>query len=285
MVVARQPEMGSERDRKLFKARLKSQLSRMGISQRAMEERLGLSTGTLSKIFAGRLNLTVGILMELAKVLQIDPWVLVDDTAWIQLRNEVPLDKATEVELKLQAEVDELRLELVATHARERAAEEELAVQRRRAERSEARRAQWEERASQAAVERDEARADAAEQADAFARERAARREEAQVLQSLRRALAANEARLSEQAKQLSEARRRLAQAEKRATVNEQAFEKLTAEYWNLHSKADQKAKEAARLAQEKHQLSRQLQGQGGAVLGGAALAFLVGCAVGSSGE
>ena len=69
-----------ERDRETFKERLKTRLDAAGVSQSAMEERIGAPTGSFTRIFGGRKSLTWEILRDTSEQLGIDPSELVDGT-------------------------------------------------------------------------------------------------------------------------------------------------------------------------------------------------------------
>ena len=89
-----------------------------GMSLRELERRMGRSSGTLSKVFTGRLRLTHQMLDELCQVLQVEPPLLVEGTGYAHLLVTAPSTPAL-VELEgAHAEIDRLRLDLAASQAR-----------------------------------------------------------------------------------------------------------------------------------------------------------------------
>lgn len=69
-----------ERDREIFKDRLKARLDEAGLSQAAMEKRIGASSGTFTRVFGGRKALTWEVLRDTSRELGIAPSALVEGT-------------------------------------------------------------------------------------------------------------------------------------------------------------------------------------------------------------
>lgn len=107
----------TKRDRATFRARLQSELASAGISGRALEKKIGMATGTLSKIFSGRLALTLRVLREIASALGIGPDVLVAETAYTFLLAGAPESEESAELLEARQEVDKLRAERAANEA------------------------------------------------------------------------------------------------------------------------------------------------------------------------
>ncbi|HEV8581858.1 MAG TPA: helix-turn-helix transcriptional regulator [Thermoanaerobaculia bacterium] len=52
---------------------LKRAISALGLTQKEVEQRLGLSQGYLSRLFGGQIDLKVDHVAQIARVLQVDP--------------------------------------------------------------------------------------------------------------------------------------------------------------------------------------------------------------------
>ena len=72
-------------DREVFRERVKVEIKNLGVSARAIEEDLGLSKGSLSRIYGGRKNLDPDLLGRLAFRLSVDPLLLVGGTGLAHL--------------------------------------------------------------------------------------------------------------------------------------------------------------------------------------------------------
>jgi chromosome segregation ATPase len=111
-------------DREILRTRLRDQLKERGTSARAAERAIGIATGTLSKIYGGKMTLSHRLLHELSALLKIEPEVLIHGTAFEHLLHTAVTTPESEELARLRAETEGLRAET-------RAAEEALAAARR----------------------------------------------------------------------------------------------------------------------------------------------------------
>lgn len=107
----------SDRDRATFKKRLKEALAARAMSGRALEARVGMATGTLSKMYSGRISVTLRHLREIAAVLEIGPEVLVMGTSLAALLTGAPESSESEELLQTKGQIDQLRASLAGSEA------------------------------------------------------------------------------------------------------------------------------------------------------------------------
>lgn len=107
----------TKRDRDRFRANLQRALVAKKLSGRALERRIGMATGTLSKLYSGRLALTLGILREVASELAVGPEVLVEGTALVALLTGAPESAESTELLEARGELDQLRGDRAASEA------------------------------------------------------------------------------------------------------------------------------------------------------------------------
>jgi transcriptional regulator with XRE-family HTH domain len=104
-------------DREIFRERVKEAFAATGMSQRRAEEAIGMARGTISKLFTGKIGLTLKVLREIAAQAKVGPETLVEGTAFAQLLLEAPETPASKELADALAQVDTLRAELAARSA------------------------------------------------------------------------------------------------------------------------------------------------------------------------
>lgn len=104
-------------DLKVFRERTKAALAAKGLSQRQAETKIGMATGTISKLFTGKITLTLGALQEIAAQAGVGPETLVAGTALAHLLLEAPATPESEKLTEVYAQLDELRVTLAARDA------------------------------------------------------------------------------------------------------------------------------------------------------------------------
>ena len=114
------PPPVTKADRETLRARLRNLFKERKVSARAVERDIGIATGTLSKIYAGKMALSHRLLHELSGLLKVEPEALVEGTAFEHLLSTAVTTPESEELARLRAEVDGLRVD-------KRVAEEALA--------------------------------------------------------------------------------------------------------------------------------------------------------------
>ncbi len=109
------PPKITRRDRATFKVRLQRALAVANLSGRALEKKIGMATGTLSKLYSGRLSLTLRVLREITSAMALGPEVLVEGTGLAFLLAGAPESCESAELLAARAEVDRLRAEAAAS--------------------------------------------------------------------------------------------------------------------------------------------------------------------------
>ncbi len=87
------------------------------LSGRALEKTIGMATGTLSKLYSGRLSLTLRLLKEIASTLAVGPEALVEGTAFASLLTGAPESLESAELLEARGEIDRLRADRAAADA------------------------------------------------------------------------------------------------------------------------------------------------------------------------
>jgi transcriptional regulator with XRE-family HTH domain len=131
-------EVPQAEDREAFRERLVAQLKERGMSGRQLENRACLPTGTLSKVYKGRIRLTLKLLLEIVGPLSIGPDLLVVGTRFASLLMGAPASEASKATHELEAEVERLRAELAEKTAVAETCARNAAALEERAERAEA---------------------------------------------------------------------------------------------------------------------------------------------------
>lgn len=104
-------------DLKEFAKRTKAAINRNKTSGRRLEEKIGMATGTLSKLYGGRLRLSLKSLREIASALGLGPELLVQGTSLEHLLAGAPETPASVELLGAREETDRLRGEKAALEA------------------------------------------------------------------------------------------------------------------------------------------------------------------------
>lgn len=104
-------------DLKALCQRTKEALAAKGVSQRQAEVKIGMAAGTISKLFKGKIALTLTALKEIAAQAGVGPEKLVAGTALAHLLLEAPTTPESEELTGVYAQLDELRAELAARDA------------------------------------------------------------------------------------------------------------------------------------------------------------------------
>lgn len=126
-----EPPKITKRDRDRFKAHVQRELAAKKKSGRAVEKKIGMATGTLSKLYSGRLALTLRVLREIAAELEVGPEALVKGTALATLLTGAPESSESAELLEARGEIDRLRGERAAGEATVKGLRDENEVLRR----------------------------------------------------------------------------------------------------------------------------------------------------------
>lgn len=270
-------------DRAVLRDRVKAALAaKDNMSQRKAEEALNLSTGVLSKVWSGDMQLTVDLLRRLAELLGVDPFELVAGTGFEGLRMKgVETPESPELRT-LRGQLDEARVALAAAQAENESLRRSAEAARQAHEAAERRTGEIAARESAAVASLGKKEAELVEARSALAKARAeattARRgaEQAEATASgLRAAVAEHRA-------QADGWRAHASQMENLARSTEAQLEAVNAAYLKLYNRANAESKARTELARSNAALRKEASSkvEGGAALGGTALAFLVGLAV-----
>lgn len=107
-----QPPPVTDQDRLIFKERLQRIIKDKDFSGRQLEKKVGMASGTLSKIYNGRVALSLKTLREIGTALDTPPQQLVEGTALAHLLLGAPeLPKFAELEAA-RGEADRLRADV-----------------------------------------------------------------------------------------------------------------------------------------------------------------------------
>lgn len=106
-----EPPPITDQDRGTFKERLQRILKEKDISGRRLEKEIAMATGTLSKIYQGRVALSLKMLRDIATALDVPPFQLVEGTALAHLLLGAP-DSPEFAELEeARKQIDKLKAE------------------------------------------------------------------------------------------------------------------------------------------------------------------------------
>lgn len=111
------PPKPTAQDRATLRYRIKSLLDRKGTSGRRAEEHLNLATGSLAKIYSGRIQFTRQHLADLSKLLGVMPDEIVVGTAFERLLTASVSSPEQAAAADLAEEISRLRVELEARDA------------------------------------------------------------------------------------------------------------------------------------------------------------------------
>jgi transcriptional regulator with XRE-family HTH domain len=104
-------------DRRIFRDRMVAALKSVVLSQRQAEFNIGMARGTISKIYSGRVALSLKTLRELAEQARVEPQDLVSGTGLAQVLLSSPKTPESDQLANAKAEVDRLRTEVAARDA------------------------------------------------------------------------------------------------------------------------------------------------------------------------
>jgi len=111
------PPKPSKEDLAIFRDRTQRALKAAGISARTAEKRIGCATGTCSKVYKGRIALTLKLLREIAEQAKVQPNVLVEGTGLEHLLLGAPETPESLEMAKARATIDGLRADLAERDA------------------------------------------------------------------------------------------------------------------------------------------------------------------------
>lgn len=228
------PEI-TDADRNELRTRLQALFVERSLSGRQVEDRLNLGGGTLSKVYAGKMQLTHKLLAGLSGLLGASPEDIVRETGFVRLlETPVPTQEGDEL-ARAKAEIDRLRVDGEAREASLKGLREELTTARNDAEeqRRVAAKLELECAATKTKVEAKER-----ELAQAAEERRAAQKE----VRSLREQLAAEMARSAAHSETAEKWR-------KYALEQKQLAEQLTEYSTNLQGQVERESKAKAQAA------------------------------------
>lgn len=121
------PPVPSSADRATLRDRLQTMLKDRKLSGRAVEKSIGIGTGTLSKVYSGKMALTHRLLHDLSHLLGVSAESIVEATAFAHLLQTAPPTPSSAEIASLKEELDRARVEKQASDAALDQARRELA--------------------------------------------------------------------------------------------------------------------------------------------------------------
>ncbi len=104
-------------DLEIFRDRTRFALTAVGLSQRQAEQKIGMATGTISKLYTGKIQLKLATIRELASLVGVGPETLVEGTGLAHLLLDAPTTLESEQLNEVHAELDRLRAKLAVRDA------------------------------------------------------------------------------------------------------------------------------------------------------------------------